>query len=382
MEPNRISAAAFADTKQHYAILDGLRGVAALTVVCFHLFEAFATSHLDQRINHGYLAVDFFFILSGFVVGYAYDDRWGRMGVGEFLKRRFIRLHPMVVFGALIGAAVFYTQGCPVWDVSKISLGALAVATLMNALLLPAPISMEVRGVGGDVPAEWPELVVAVRIHRQHTLRFRAAPAADACARRTGRRGGMLARGIRHVGAAGGCVRGFLDDGRQYCGRHAAPAVCLPDGTAALASVPSAACARRLLDRGCGHRDTLGRAASGRQRALVAQRPLRFVMFFGGLPSNSVDRSFGKDYRRIHYARVQVSGRHIISALYGSLPVHIHILRLGQEQQPDLRREFPRGGGPCGRVGSVGIRGAAALRRACAAVPYAAHAASRQVRCV
>ena len=55
---SRISAAAFSDTKPHYDLLDGLRGVAALTVVCFHLFEAYATSHLDQRINHGYLAVD------------------------------------------------------------------------------------------------------------------------------------------------------------------------------------------------------------------------------------------------------------------------------------------------------------------------------------
>lgn len=54
-------SSAFADTKPHYNILDGLRGVAALTVVCFHLFEAYATSHLDQKINHGYLAVDFFF---------------------------------------------------------------------------------------------------------------------------------------------------------------------------------------------------------------------------------------------------------------------------------------------------------------------------------
>ena len=69
-------SSAFADTKPHYNILVGLRGVAALTVVCFHLFEAYATSHLDQKINHGYLAVDFFFILSGFVVGYAYDSNF------------------------------------------------------------------------------------------------------------------------------------------------------------------------------------------------------------------------------------------------------------------------------------------------------------------
>lgn len=68
----KISSAAFTDTKPHYNILDGLRGVAALMVLWFHIFEAYASSHIDQQINHGYLAVAFFFILSGFVTGYAY----------------------------------------------------------------------------------------------------------------------------------------------------------------------------------------------------------------------------------------------------------------------------------------------------------------------
>ena len=152
----KISSAAFADTKPHYAILDGLRGVAALTVVCFHLFEAFATSHLDQRINHGYLAVDFFFILSGFVIGYAYDDRWKTMTTGEFLKRRFIRLHPMVVLGAVIGAVMFYTQGCSVWDVSKVSVGMLLVSLLLNACMIPATPGFEIRGVGEMYPLNGP----------------------------------------------------------------------------------------------------------------------------------------------------------------------------------------------------------------------------------
>lgn len=153
---NTPISTAFADTKQHYNILDGLRGVAAITVVCFHLFEAYATSHLDQIINHGYLAVDFFFILSGFVVGYAYDDRWGKMSTMDFIKRRIIRLHPMVVMGALIGAAIFYFQGCSVWDVSVVPVAALLLATVMNALLIPATPGTEIRGVGEMYPLNGP----------------------------------------------------------------------------------------------------------------------------------------------------------------------------------------------------------------------------------
>lgn len=158
MSDSRISAAAFSDTKPHYSILDGLRGVAAITAVCFHLFEAYATSHLDQIINHGYLAVDFFFILSGFVVGYAYDDRWKKkkMTTWSFIKRRFIRLQPMVVLGALIGAVMFYFQGCEAWDVSKVSLFMLIIATLINMCMIPAAPGFEVRGITEMYPLNGP----------------------------------------------------------------------------------------------------------------------------------------------------------------------------------------------------------------------------------
>ena len=57
-------------SKPRYEILDGLRGVAALMVVIFHLFETYSKGPAYQIVNHGYLAVDFFFVLSGFVVGY------------------------------------------------------------------------------------------------------------------------------------------------------------------------------------------------------------------------------------------------------------------------------------------------------------------------
>ena len=150
------TSSSFADSKAHYPILDGLRGVAAMVVVWYHVFEGYATSHLDQIINHGYLAVDFFFLLSGFVIAYAYDDRWHRMTLREFFKRRAIRLHPMVLFGALLGGALFYTQGCDWWDVSKVTVGSLLLGVVMNMFLIPAPVGVEVRGIGEMFPLNGP----------------------------------------------------------------------------------------------------------------------------------------------------------------------------------------------------------------------------------
>ena len=106
----------------------------------FHLCEAHATSHFDQLLNHGYLAVDFFFALSGFVIGYAYDDRWGRMTVGGFFKRRLIRLQPMVVLGMAVGAALFYFQDCDMWPVHAVPVWKMLAVMLVGMTLLPGTI--------------------------------------------------------------------------------------------------------------------------------------------------------------------------------------------------------------------------------------------------
>ena len=139
---------AYPESKSHYEILDGLRGVASLLVVAFHVFEAFAGGNrFKQIINHGYLAVDFFFVLSGFVVAYAYDDRWGKMSQWDFYKRRLVRLQPMVIMGTLIGAALFYFQAgglfpligsTPVWK--------MLLVMVIGFTMLPLPISMDIRG--------------------------------------------------------------------------------------------------------------------------------------------------------------------------------------------------------------------------------------------
>ena len=144
-----IQSTAYPDSKPHYQILDGLRGVASVLVIIFHVFETFTGGNkFIQIINHGYLAVDFFFLLSGFVVAYAYDDRWGKLTQWDFYKRRLIRLQPMVVFGSIVGAVFFYFSaspivfpliaGTPVWKVLMIM--------LIGATLIPVPISMDIRG--------------------------------------------------------------------------------------------------------------------------------------------------------------------------------------------------------------------------------------------
>lgn len=136
-----------AAAKPRYEILDGLRGVAALIVVAFHLFETYAASSAEQILNHGYLAVDFFFMLSGFVVGYAYDDRWGVMTIRGFFKRRLTRLQPMVVVGTLVGAALFYFTDAPAFPlVGRTPWWELLIVMLLGCLMIPTPPSMDIRG--------------------------------------------------------------------------------------------------------------------------------------------------------------------------------------------------------------------------------------------
>lgn len=146
-----------APSKPHYLILDALRGIAAILVVLFHLFEAHATSHLDQFINHGYLAVDFFFVLSGFVIGYAYDDRWSRMTLRDFFKRRLVRLHPLVVLGMVIGAFCFYFQDSVLWpNISEVPVWQVLLTMVVGSLLIPLPPSLDIRGWNETYPLNGP----------------------------------------------------------------------------------------------------------------------------------------------------------------------------------------------------------------------------------
>ena len=144
-----MNATTYLASKPRYEILDGLRGVAAIIVVAFHLFETYSQGPAYQILNHGYLAVDFFFVLSGFVIGYAYDDRWDRMTTFGFFKRRLVRLHPMVIFGTLFGASMFYFGACSAFPLLMQSpLWQVLLVTLLGCLMFPTPTSWDIRGWG------------------------------------------------------------------------------------------------------------------------------------------------------------------------------------------------------------------------------------------
>ena len=135
-------------SKPRYEILDGLRGVAALMVIIFHCFETYIPVFGTQIVNHGYLAVDFFFVLSGFVIGYAYDDRWDKMTTWGFFKRRLTRLHPMVIAGTLIGAALFFFAGTAFPETLKTPLWKFALCLVMGLLMIPCGPGLDIRGWG------------------------------------------------------------------------------------------------------------------------------------------------------------------------------------------------------------------------------------------
>lgn len=117
-----------------YVTLDGMRGLAAIAVALFH-FDIFL-------MPHGYVAVDFFFVLSGFVLYRSYLPKFREgLGVGRFMLQRFARLYPLFLLGLMLGLAVALQQ---IWTTAPHapSSGDLATTMLFNGLMLPSPAGL------------------------------------------------------------------------------------------------------------------------------------------------------------------------------------------------------------------------------------------------
>lgn len=82
-----------------YVFLDGIRGIAAIFVVLFH-----TSAFLKPYLVHSYLAVDLFFILSGFVIAHAYDNRLtsGEISFAKFIRFRLTRLYPIYILSVIV----------------------------------------------------------------------------------------------------------------------------------------------------------------------------------------------------------------------------------------------------------------------------------------
>jgi len=123
----------------HYATLDGLRGVAAVAVVAFHAPAAVVAG---WRPESAFLAVDFFFVLSGFVIAHAYDERLGRGLTGlEFLRRRVIRLFPLYLVASALAAMAAAAAVFVLHDASQWTAGKLLICVTLAAVMLPSPVT-------------------------------------------------------------------------------------------------------------------------------------------------------------------------------------------------------------------------------------------------
>ena len=116
-----------------FATLDGLRGVAAVFVAMRHI-----SFFKGLNIHGGYMAVDLFFVLSGFVIAHAYERRFERgLSAGRFLAARYLRLWPVYVLGAVLGLIAAASHALPGRDNLT---GAEVLRTAPFALaMLPGP---------------------------------------------------------------------------------------------------------------------------------------------------------------------------------------------------------------------------------------------------
>lgn len=117
-----------------YNTLDGMRGVAAVLVAIHHFDDFFG----HDAVPSGYLAVDLFFVLSGFVIANAYDKRFARgMTAWQFMLIRVVRLFPLYLLGTLLGVASAWTAW--IFGQGGLSTAALVVATVTSLFMLPSP---------------------------------------------------------------------------------------------------------------------------------------------------------------------------------------------------------------------------------------------------
>lgn len=112
-----------------------MRGVAALVVITDHV----PSPLLETLVPGRYLAVDFFFALSGFVLAHVYGARLtSGMTAPRFMSARVVRLFPLYIFATLLAAALAFIGSVKGWGGSA-PVPHVAASTFFGLFMLPTP---------------------------------------------------------------------------------------------------------------------------------------------------------------------------------------------------------------------------------------------------
>jgi peptidoglycan/LPS O-acetylase OafA/YrhL len=143
-----IHPLAAAQRRGVFTTFDGLRGVAALLVVSRHVGPFFGPLNSPES----FLAVDMFFLLSGFVIANAYASRLAKGGfVLDFLKIRLIRLYPLYLAGLVVAVVLrLYMRG---QDGDPWTLHMLVPTALLALVMLGGPAGETTHGYSLNSPS-------------------------------------------------------------------------------------------------------------------------------------------------------------------------------------------------------------------------------------
>jgi len=155
--------------KHRYVALDSLRGVCACMVVLLH-FVTQGAIHTAPVVKHGFMFVDFFFVLSGFVIGSSYGDRLVEgFPIRRFMWLRLGRVYPLhvVMLLAFLAFEIVFAVFMPGLANRQPFQGNFSLATFFQSLSLVqiflGPDAMPWNGPSWSIAAEiWTYLVFAV----------------------------------------------------------------------------------------------------------------------------------------------------------------------------------------------------------------------------
>ncbi|WP_245531340.1 acyltransferase family protein [Asticcacaulis biprosthecium] len=173
-----LTAAAPGSSPAEIRSLTGLRGLAALYVVIFHAngFWKFPDP-VRPFIHHGYMAVDLFFILSGFVMAMTYahmfEDGFCFKKFKHFLVLRLVRIYPLFALMTVLTAILIVTVLAPTYRFEDLPLALLPNFTLTQVWGLSNSIVPQ----AWSISAEWaayllfpPGVWLALKVSRRWTV--------------------------------------------------------------------------------------------------------------------------------------------------------------------------------------------------------------------